>query len=322
MHRKKHVIITVIIAVAVPLAIILALTAGSYPPVIESLQAQPDRVFPSGSAQILCNVSAPDRAVLSYEWEASGGVIDGEGGVVTWTAPDSQGFYTIGVTVTDRRGRQDTRTVLIMARDNLPPVIHTLVAGADWITPSGSLNLTCDAEDYDDHPMIYEWSASAGHFEGAGPEVTWIAPEQTGVYEITVVVSDEYGGAETTRLLVSVMPDEPPDVEALLVSKDRYEHCYLITYNWGFKVGQRQKYDIECVVADTGVELFYEWSCEAGEISEISEDGSVITWTAPSTSGYVMVTVLVSDVAGNTASPKSVSLDVVGCSPCTFRDCG
>jgi hypothetical protein len=249
-------------------------------------------------------------------------VLDGQGATVTWTAPESQGFYTISVTVTDRRGRQDTRAVLIMARDNLPPVIHMLVADADWITPSGSLNLTCDAEDYDDHPMTYEWSASAGHFEGAGPEVTWIAPVQTGVYEITVVVSDEYGGSETTKLLVSVMPDEPPDVEALLVSKDRYEHCYLIKYNWGYKVGQRQKYDIECVVVDTGVELFYEWSCEAGEISGISEDGSMITWTAPSTSGYVTVTVVVSDVAGNAASPKTVSLDVVGCSACTFRDCG
>jgi len=321
MQRKKRILIMVIVAIAVPLSIVVVLAAGNHPPVIDSLQAQPDWVFPGGTAQILCTVSAPEGAVLSYEWRASGGEIYGDGSTVTWTAPDSQGVYNISVTVTDRRGREDTRAMTIMARDNLPPEIDSLTADADWVTPEGSLNLTCDAEDPDGHTLSYQWSAEAGHFEGTGAEVTWLAPEQTGIYEITVVVSDDYGGSATETLSISVMPDQPPVVEALLVTKDRHEHCYMIEYSWGYKVGQRQKYDIECIVAGTGVEVFYEWSAAAGEISEISDDGSMITWIAPSTSGYFTVTVVVSDVAGNTASPKTVALDVVGCSPCTFRDC-
>ena len=322
MKGKRYITVIVIIAIAVPLSIVLGLTMANYPPRIDSLQAESGRVFPAESTQIVCVVSVPGGAVLSYEWWASGGEIDGEGAAVTWMAPDSEGFYYISVNVTDGRGREVTDHIMITVKAHLPPIIHNLTADADWTTPAGSLQVTCDAEDYDGHVLSYEWSASAGHFDGTGPEVTWSAPEEVGIYDITVVVSDDYGGSVTTTLLVSVMPDQPPDVEALLVTKDRYEHCYLIEYSWGYKVGQRQKYDIECIVSDTGVELFYEWACNAGEISEISEDGSMITWAAPNTATYVTITVIVSDIAGNTASPKSVSLDVVSCSPCTFRDCG
>jgi len=73
-------------------------------------------------------------------------------------------------------------------------------------------------------------------------------------------------------------------------------------------------YDIECVITDTGVGLFYEWSATGGEISG---DDSKITWIAPNTSGKVTITVTVSDVAGNMAT-RNLVLSVVDCSPCTF----
>lgn len=313
MQRKRYLVIALITAIAVPVLIILALTAANYPPVVESLLAQPDKVFPSGSAQVVCIVSAPDGAVLSYEWEASGGEIDGAGATATWTAPDVQGFYTISVTVTDRRGRQDTRAVLIMARDNLPPEINSLTADADWVAPAGSLNLTCDAVDHDDHPMTYEWSASAGHFEGAGSEITWLAPQETGIYEIMVVVTDDYGGSVTSTLTVSVMHDQPPVIEALLVSAG---HKYLRELISGerYDVGEGRTFDIECIASHPhGIALTYEWEYDTGEISDASEDGSLIKWTAPYVRGFTSVTVTVSDLAGNMAR-QSVTLEVVSCS--------
>jgi len=311
--RKKRLIVTVITAIAVPLLILACTTpepeppVDADPPVIHSLQAEWETVFPSESIQIVCNASAPDGAVLSYEWWASGGEIDGQGATVTWTAPDSEGVYNITVTVTDGRGGEVTDDVTITVQANRPPIINSLAVDADWAFPTSSLLVTCDAEDPDGHPLSYEWSASAGHFDGTGPEVTWIAPEEVGTYNITVVVSDGYGGSATAILPLRVMPEQPPAIEALIVTAD---HKYLTVYPTRYKVGRAQEYHIECIVSDTGVELLYEWSSTGGEISG---EGSLITWTAPDQTVTVSVTVVVSDIVGRSAT-KSVDLDVVPCS--------
>jgi hypothetical protein len=68
---------------------------------------------------------------------------------------------------------------------------------------------------------------------------------------------------------------------------------------------------------DISGELSYNWSCDDGDITETSEDGSMIAWTAPDASGYVTVTVIVSDIADNMVS-KNIILHVVTCSRCTF----
>ncbi|MBE0430313.1 MAG: hypothetical protein IBX67_00640 [Dehalococcoidia bacterium] len=313
MHRKKLIVVAVIMAIAVPLSIVAVLAAASPPPVIESLEADPERVFPSGSTQIVCTVSGPDGASLSYEWWASEGEIDGDGAMVTWTAPGVEKICHISVTVSDGRGRQDTDTLVIVAKHNQPPVVHSLTAEPNWTTPSGSLRLICDAEDPDGHTLSYQWSAEAGHFEGTGAEVTWLAPEQTGIYEITVVVSDDYGGSAADALYVSVMRGQPPVVEALLVTAT---HKYLrpSASSERYEVGEGKTFAIECIASHPdGVQLAYEWEYDAGEITGASEDESSITWTAPSRGVTATVTVTTSDPSGNMAR-RSVSLEVVSCS--------
>jgi len=131
------------------------------------------------------------------------------------------------------------------------------------------------------------------------------------------VVRDGHGSSDTGTLPASVAPEQPPTIEDLLITKDRYGHCYLKKYSGGYYVGKEQMYDIECIVSDTGIELFYEWSCTGGELSG---EGSLVTWTAPNTSGKVTVTVIVSDIAGNMVI-KNLVLNVVSCSTCTFGYC-
>ncbi|MCK4843806.1 MAG: hypothetical protein KAS83_02410, partial [Dehalococcoidia bacterium] len=82
----------------------------------------------------------------------------------------------------------------------------------------------------------------------------------------------------------------------------------------GYKVGKTKEYYIECIASATNGEPVHEWSCNGGEISGA---GSLITWTAPDTSGYVTVTVKVFDGVGNWVR-KSVVFEVVDCSSCTF----
>ncbi|HEU65172.1 MAG TPA: hypothetical protein ENN57_00720, partial [Chloroflexi bacterium] len=93
MNRKRFLITTVIVVAAVLLSMLLYTRLSNHPPVITSLEAEADRVFPSGSIQVTCIATARDGDELSYEWWASKGEIDGEGDTITWTAPDDEGLY-------------------------------------------------------------------------------------------------------------------------------------------------------------------------------------------------------------------------------------
>jgi len=298
---------------------------------IASLEVKSDRVFSSGSTEIACVASSPGGDELGYEWSASGGVIQGTGAIVTWIAPDSEGEYSVSVTVTDTRGATATDSVGINVTSNRPPEIDSLTADATWTLPSGSMQVACNASDPDGDELSYKWEYDAGEVSQVsedGSVITWTAPEDPGIYSITVTVTDGHGGSDTDTLSVKVMPDQASQILGLEITKDRHDHCNLRIDGSLIRVGQEQVYDIECFVSDTVpgtsmerfYELFYEWEWQEGEVSETSADGSMITWTAPNKSVDVTVTVTVSDVAGNTAS-ESITMRVVRCSPCVFGYC-
>ncbi|MFW6102475.1 MAG: PKD domain-containing protein [Chloroflexota bacterium] len=311
MNKRIRLTIMAVLAAAVLLLASSCTTPGNHQPIIASLRAEASWAVPSGSLQVTCTASDPDGDELSYNWSASGGEIDGEGATVNWTAPLLGGSYVITVTVIDGQGGQVTDQVTIMVRANEPPTITSLVADAQWISLSGSVQVTCTASDPDGDELSYEWSASAGEIWGTGAVVNWTAPQEVGIYHVTVVVTDNHGSSATDSLPISVVTGQAPTIESLLVTAD---HCYLKTYSWGYKVGKLQEYHFECIVSGTSGGVSYEWSCTGGSISG---DGSMITWTAPNESTDVTVTVTVSDIIGNTVS-ESVLLEVVACSPCTF----
>jgi hypothetical protein len=322
MNKTRYLIIVGIVVAAVALAILFYTILGNHRPVITSLVAEPAKILPRQSCQIVCNATDPDGDELSYGWSASGGTISGitiagEEATVTWTAPGSAGFYDVTVIVMDSCGSAVTDSVTITVRTNTSPAINNLTADADWTLPLGSLNVTCDASDPDGDELSYEWSTDGGDISGTGAVVNWIAPQGVGIYNVTVVVNDGYGGSATTTLPITVAPEQPPIIQELRITNDRDGGCYLKKDSGGYKVGQGKVYDIECIVADTSMELSYEWSCTGGELSG---EGSLATWTAPNTTTKVTITVIVSDIARNMAS-KNLVLSVVGCSPCTFGSC-
>jgi predicted secreted protein len=255
---------------------------------------------------VVCTASDSDGDELSYIWSAGGGQVSGGGTIATWTAPASEGSYNVTVKVIDGLGGEAIDSVAIMVRTNDAPSIVSLTADANWTAPSGNLEVTCIASDPDEDELSYDWSASGGDVSGTGPAVSWTAPEMTGTYDLTVVVTDSYGDSATETIPVSVLTGQPPVIETLLITA---EHCYLKPYSGGYYVGKDQIYTIECIVADTSIELSYEWSC-AGE-------GSLISWTAPDAVVDVTVTVTVSDISGSSAS-EDIILSVVSCSPCIF----
>jgi len=195
---------------------------------------------------------------------------------------------------------------------NYPPVIDGLGAEAEWVPPSGSLQVTCNASDRDDDELSYDWSSSKGIITGSGPEVTWTAPGEIGVCDITVLVDDGQGGNVTGSLILIAANGTHPIIENLIVTAR--EPKYLKEYSWGYKVGREKEYDIECVSSNTSGELVYEWLCDGGDITG---EGSIITWTAPNMTADVTVTIVVFDTIGYMDN-ESVFFEVVSCSSCTF----
>jgi len=193
------------------------------------------------------------------------------------------------------------------------PVITSLEAEAEWTAPLGSLQVTCNASDPDGDDLSYEWSTSGGNITGTGPEVIWNAPEEVGMYDVTVVVEDGQGRKDTESLVLIASNGPPPIIEDLIVTA---EHKYLNETTTAYKVLKMMEYYIECIASSTSGELVYEWSCDDGEISG---EGSMITWTAPNTEVEVdaTVTVKVIDGAGNWVR-KSVAFEVVFCESCVI----
>jgi len=315
MSKKGYLVIVGIVAAAVALSILFYTMLGNHQPVITSLKAEPEKVLPSGTCQVVCNATDPDGDELSYGWSADGGAITGKGATVTWTAPSPAGYYNITVIVLDSRGGGVMKKVTIEVRTNRPPIINSLVADAAWTMPSGNLQVTCNASDPDGDELTYEWTTTGGNISETGAVVNWTAPQEVGIYNVTVVVKDGHGREDTRFVSLSVALNPPPVIENLTVTAKEPKYLKTITEGYYYKVGKEKQYDIECVVSNTSGEVSYNWSCESGVISG---EGSMITWTAPNeTLTRTTVTVIVSDVADNRVS-KSMDFQVVSCNSCTF----
>jgi hypothetical protein len=202
--------------------------------------------------------------------------------------------------------------LLLTSSCDLPPVITSLEAEAPgWTAPLGSLQVTCNATDSNGDVLSYNWSTDGGNITGTGVVVNWIAPEEVGMYDITVVVTDSQGGEDTASIALTASNGPPPTIEDLIVTAKG--HPYLKETSSGYKVAKTYEYNIECVASGNGT-LSYNWTCTGGNISG---GGSNITWTAPDTVGDFTVTAKVFDGLGNWVR-KSVAFEVVPCTPCEF----
>ncbi|MFC1904212.1 Ig-like domain-containing protein [Chloroflexota bacterium] len=175
-----------------------------------------------------------------------------------------------------------------------PTVISSLKAGKDWVTPSGSSKVECAASDPDGDSLTYHWSATGGTIYGGGSSVTWVAPDVTGTYTITVTVKDKRGAEALRQLTLDVRSNNPPVIESLTAEPP--------------EVVQAGTGTIKCTASDLdGDELSYEWAATRGSISG---QGSSIVWTAPGSCGSTVITVTVADTRGGEAS-KELKIKVI-----------
>lgn len=294
-----------------PVTLVVDQVQVNHTPVIISLKTSRDIITPLRNCQISCIASDPDGDDLNYKWSAEEGKITGEGYKIVWTAPSDEGIYCVSIRISDAEESIE-EVVNITVRNNHPPTITGLLADVEWIYPLESCHIICRAKDSDDDALSYKWATVEGSISGTGPIVTWTAPQQPGPRGITVIVSDEYGGNVARLLTINVADSHPPVIEEFIVTGS--EPKYLRKYTDEYKILEGKSCQIECIVTYANDDLVYTWSAERGEISG---EGSVITWVPPSVKGIVILTVIVTDIAGN-ETEEDLVFKVETCS-CVFE---
>ena len=174
------------------------------PPVVSKLQPEKDSVSLSGNSIVVCVASDVDDDHLSYTWSATGGGFSGVGSVVTWTAPDMPGAYTITVKVADGKGGEASEQLNMDVLINQAPVIESLIAEPSVVNQGENAIIECVASDPDGDTLVYEWSAAKGNISGQGATITWTAPNICDDYIIKVTVSDTRGGETSEELKIKV----------------------------------------------------------------------------------------------------------------------
>jgi hypothetical protein len=296
-----------------PLLIIAAflLIGCEYPatinqsPVISNLMSDKDVIFPLQHSRITCVASDIDGDNLTYEWSANRGSISGEGPIVSWTAPDAAGNYTITVSVHDGNGTQSTSYLSIEVVATHEPIIKDIIFTPQDSDPErlqvrrGEIcSIECIASDQDGDVISYAWSANRGSISGEGPVVTWTAPHADGTYNITVVVTDGRDGESKGSLTIDVKTNHSPIIKKLIITPE--DHDDFNPRASPPKIMMGASCEIECRASDPDDDkLSYEWAIEAAKtwtaVGSIDEDDDIAVWTAPLKLTYVIVTVTVSD---------------------------
>lgn len=195
------------------------------PPVIQSLKA-PVMVVTGSKSQVSCIAEDPDGNAVIFEWSVTGGILQGDGSAVQWTAPGNPGNYSITVKVTDTGGGEVTRlvNVRVVSMPAHPPLIKEFtvkiqqpsaeltidpeVPMADRTVPvvraSRSVEIECVVDNPDGYDLAYTWDMPGGRIIGEGGKIMWMAPTQPKRYIMTVTVTDLAGNSSTAMLAFDV----------------------------------------------------------------------------------------------------------------------
>ena len=92
---------------------------------------------------------------------------------------------------------------------NQPPMISSLEAKYINIDPRAASEIRCLASDPDGDEVEFKWSCTGGSLTGAGPVVTWRAPNSYGDYHVMVTAKDSNGGSTQAILTLSVVARPP-----------------------------------------------------------------------------------------------------------------
>ncbi len=152
---------------------------------------------------------------------------DPNGGTLTWShlagagsitpnghfcfTPTTSGTYSAAVVVTDSCGASDTATIVYDVTVNTPPVASDPASPIDtFLCVAEEICYQFEASDSPDDSLTWQKLSGTGSVTVDG---LWcFTPTSSGAYNITVVVTDTCGAADTTTLTYNVTVNGSPNI--------------------------------------------------------------------------------------------------------------
>ena len=206
---------------------------------------------------------------------------------------DPSEIVNLTATVTNSAG-SDSDDLVISWGCNRPPTIDDIYLSGDLYIES-TYPISAIAADPDGDILTYSWSTSGGSIGSPGTNPTnWLTPSYGGYYDVTVTVDDGRGGTDSrTETFEVIEPNNPPEPGEIIVKEvPGGSPAYEIFTNYDYKL------DIYAFDPD-GDPLNYYWEVTGGSLGNAYINPA--DWTAPSSSGYVNITVTVDDGRGGVA---------------------
>lgn len=187
-------------------------------PRFDSIVISESQVAPDHEVGITAAASDPDDDLLTYLWSATGGVFsDAASPDTVWTAPTTEGWYTLTVEATDPYDASATVSFDLDVRIyygegnaevlidvNTWPVVTGLVPDPTRIDVGETTNLNLTASDPDGDTLIYSWTATCiGTFSDTAiedPSFTLTADNNDEDCVLTATITDGRGGSNTASI--------------------------------------------------------------------------------------------------------------------------
>ncbi len=210
------------------------------------------------------------------------------------------------------------------------PVITSVTADqVIGVVPGSQVSIACKASDLSGGSLTYQWLATEGSLEDATTsKAIWTAPDDAGLYAVTVVVSDERGNQSRKSVNLKVGVTESPStsggdgpfwVEEMHAERDPSGRAAIsppvLGQSWDTTersvfVGSTIR--VTCEVGGESDGLSYDWSCDVGKIEG---SGESIVWVAPNYACKAQVTVEVRN-GSSTVERATIGFRVSTCASC------
>lgn len=164
-------------------------------------------LHPSETVQLDARASQDsDGKITTYAWFDNNHLLFSHEPISTWTAPSSEGNYTISLRVTDDDGAIGSKSVTIAVQSsaNVSPVAQikaskTSVVTGETVTLDGR-----DSYDSDGNIVGYEWIDEHDVRIGTGSQVVWTAPNSSDNYRLKLKVTDNQGASSIASIMIRV----------------------------------------------------------------------------------------------------------------------
>ena len=180
------------------------------------LSASPNPVLSQTLVSFFGNNSYDsDGNITKYAWDFGDGTVIAQGTTFESHTYSKPGTYKSSLTVTDNIGDSSTANLLITVT-NRNPVARITYTSLNVKAP-GSLTLNGDtSSDQDGIIVSYNWTVSNG-LSASTPNATFNFTTE-GTYTVTLLVTDDSGGTNSTSVIVTVTPPDNVLPIAILVT--------------------------------------------------------------------------------------------------------